>query len=211
MYNHCPKCESFRQDRNIDPAGPYAICPVCGDRQGFVYAPLLIVSGAGGTGKSTICRTLVGKCGRAILLEGDILWSDEYYQADATQRFLESVLRMAMNISQSGFPVVLFGAGFGVPSNITSCVESRYFSSFHYLALTCERSTLEKRLSSRPSWRSTSQGERMNAQLEYNDWFRLRAPTLGFQMDFIDTTIASTEHTADTVKEWIRAKVEDHF
>ena len=145
------------------------------------------------------------------MLEGDILWSDEYYQADATQRFLESVLRMAMNISQSGFPVVLFGAGFGVPSNITSCVESRYFSSFHYLALTCERSTLEKRLSSRPSWRSTSQGERMNAQLEYNDWFRLRAPTLGFQMDFIDTTIASTEHTADTVKEWIRAKVEDHF
>ena len=45
----------------------------------------------------------------------------------------------------------------------------------------------------------------------YNDWFHLRAPTLGFKMAFLDTTEASPRHTADSAREWIRVKIDDHF
>ena len=53
---------------------------------------------------------------------------------------------MCKNIAQWGRPVVLFGAGFGVPHNIEPCVERRYFSSVEYLALVCSDASLAVRL-----------------------------------------------------------------
>lgn len=60
---------------------------------------------------------------------------------------------MAKNISQAGRPIVLFGTGMGVPENIEPCVERRYFSEIHYLALVCDDGVLAQRLRARPAWR----------------------------------------------------------
>jgi hypothetical protein len=62
MMNVCYQCGLFRADKIIDPTGPYAICPECGFQHSFLYLPLLIVSGASGTGKSTVCNVLMGSC-----------------------------------------------------------------------------------------------------------------------------------------------------
>jgi hypothetical protein len=72
-------------------------------------------------------------------------------------------LRLAKNISQVGQPMVLFGAGVGVPANLEECVERRYFAVIHYLALVCDDAVLEqrqpgrnrrsrRRLDWRPAW-----------------------------------------------------------
>jgi len=108
----------------IDPSGPAAICPECGFRHSFVQLPLLIVSGASGAGKSTVCHTLIGRLNHVLLLDSDILWRPEFNTpANKYREFFEQWLRMCKNVSQSGRPVVLFGGGAGVPDNIEPCIE----------------------------------------------------------------------------------------
>src|ERR1051325_3653167 len=112
MINVCFQCGMYRADKNIDPSGPFAICPECGYRQRFAYLPLLVISGASGTGKSTICQQLVGKMKEAVLLDTDILWRPEFNTPENNYReFFETWLRMCKNIAQSGRVVALFGAG----------------------------------------------------------------------------------------------------
>ena len=112
MFNVCHKCGLYRADKVIDPEGPYAICPECGYRHSFRQLPLLMVSGASGAGKSSVCNALLGKVEDAVLLDSDILWRAEFDKPEESYRdFFETWLRLAKNISQAGRPVVLFGAG----------------------------------------------------------------------------------------------------
>ena len=115
MMNVCFQCGMYRADKIIDPAGPYAICPECGYKHKFRQSPLLIVSGASGAGKSTVCQNLIGQVTQAVLLDSDILWRPEFNTPETDYRdYFELWLRICKNIAQSGRPVVLFGAWAGV-------------------------------------------------------------------------------------------------
>lgn len=65
-------------EKIIAPEGPYALSPECGYQHPFRQLPLLMVSGASGVGKSTICCALVGKISEAVLLDSDMLWRREF-------------------------------------------------------------------------------------------------------------------------------------
>lgn len=83
-------------------------------------------------------------------------WRSEFDTPDTQYGdFFETWLRICKNISQSGRPVTLFGAGAGVPENIETCVERRYFTEVHYLALVCSDDVLQDRLLTRPAWRGS--------------------------------------------------------
>ena len=139
MMNICHQCGMYRVDKEIDAAASIAICPECGYRHPFIHAPLFLVSGASGTGKSTVCQHLLGSDHQVVLLDTDILWLPEFNTpANQYRRFFETWLRMCKNIAQSGRPVVLFGAGVGNPDNIEPCLERRYFAFINYLALVCD-------------------------------------------------------------------------
>src|SRR5260370_39989429 len=103
MFNVCFNCGEYRADKIIDPAGPYAICPLCGYKHVFACEPLLIVSGASGSGKTTICQALLGKLNGIVLLDSDILWRPEFNTPESHYRdYFEVWLRMCKNIAQSG-------------------------------------------------------------------------------------------------------------
>jgi len=103
------KCGSYRVDKINDPVGPYAIYPECGHRHKFQYLPLWIVSGASGSGKSTVCNHLTGQLGEVVTLDSDILWQESFDTPETNYwDFFETGLRMCKNIAQSGRPVVLF-------------------------------------------------------------------------------------------------------
>jgi hypothetical protein len=207
MFNVCHHCGLYRADKIIDLSGPYAICPECGHRHAFRQLPLLIVSGASGAGKSTVCQALVGNLDNVILLDSDILWRPEFDKPEEGYRdFFETWLRMAKNISQAGRPVVLFGAGLGVPENIEPCVERRYFSTVHYLALICEDDVLARRLKARPAWRGSGEEAHLKGQIQFNRWFKGQQTT-NPPIALIDTTYDSLETTVEQVKTWIREKV----
>jgi ABC-type protease/lipase transport system fused ATPase/permease subunit len=73
MINVCFRCGAYRADKIVDPQGPVAICPECGFGHHFLRLPLLVVSGASGAGKSTVCNMLVGCMKNVVVLDADIL------------------------------------------------------------------------------------------------------------------------------------------
>ena len=204
MINICFNCGQHRADKTIDLEGPYAICPECGHKHPFLRSPLMVISGASGSGKTTICYQLLGKVEDAILLDSDILWRAEFNQPETKYRdFFETWLRVAKNISQSGRPVVIFGAGLGVPQNIEPCVERRYFSEVYYLALVCSEDILEKRLRDRPEWRQSGNTDFIKANIGLNNWFKSRGSDQKPVIDLLDTTEATVQETAIQVASWI--------
>ena len=162
------------------------------------------MGGASGCGKSAVCQALVGEFDEVVALDSDILWGPEFDQPDDHYReFFETWLRMCKNIGQSGRPVLLFGGGFAVPGNIEPCVERRYFSAVHYLALTCDAGLMLSRLRKRPAWRACSSPEYQVAQLEFNRWVRERASLGNPPVSLVDTTRRGVLEAASLVRRWV--------
>lgn len=206
MFNICRRCGQYRADKEIDHAGPYAICPECGERHPFRQLPLLLICGPSGGGKTAVLRALMGKIESAVLLEGDLLWRPAFNRPEDNYRdFYETWLRLAKNINQSGRPVALFNAG-GIPPNVEPCVERRYFSKSHYLALVCDDEVLEARLRARPSWRDSADPAFLDANLEFNCWLKENGPTTSPPIDLLDTTTAGELQMTTAVAHWIRQK-----
>jgi uridine kinase len=207
MMNVCYHCGEYRADKDIDPNGPFAVCPLCGHKHAFLQLPLLIVSGASGAGKTAVCRALLGQIQEAVLLEGDILWQAEFATPeDGYRGFIETWLRVCKNISQSGRPVVLFNAGMGVPENVEPCVERRYFAAVHYLALVCDDKELADRLRRRPEWRGSGEQAYIEEHVRFSRWFQENAHTTRPRIDLLDTTGVSVAKTAEQVASWIGEK-----
>jgi hypothetical protein len=207
MFNVCHNCGLYHADKIIDLSGygPYAICPECGHKHPFRQLPLLIVSGASGAGKSSVCQAMIGKLEDVILLDCDILWRPEFNRPDKYRDFFETWLRLAKNISQSGRPAVLFGAGMGVPENVEPCIERRYFSDVHYLALICDDEVLAQRLKARPAWRGSGVQAYIDTHIQFNRWFK-DGQYGDHIISLIDTTNISLESTIGQVKNWISEK-----
>jgi DNA-directed RNA polymerase subunit RPC12/RpoP len=204
MFNICRRCGKYHADKEIDPSGPYAVCPECGERHLFRQLPLLLICGPSGGGKSAVLRTLLGRVEDAVLLEGDLLWRPEFNRPDDNYRdFFETWLRLAKNISQSGRPVALFNAG-AIPPNVELCVERRYFSKTHYLALVCDATVLEARLKARPAWRSSGDREFIAAQIEFNQWLKANAAKTEPAIDLLDSTTVGEMATAARAARWLR-------
>ena len=93
----------------------------------------------------------------------------------------------------------------GVPENIEVCIERRYFSEVHYLALVCSDETLAERLQQRPAWRGTREPAYIAEHIRFNRWFKSYngQPTI----KLIDTTEALLEETALQVASWIETTV----
>src|SRR5258708_36143273 len=137
MLNVCTNCGAYRARKAIVPDGVYAICPNCPFRHKVIRLPLFIVTGASGVGKSTVCVRLAAKMKDVVVMESDILWRPEFNQPETNYReYREAWLRVCKNISQSGKAVVLCGVG--EPTQFEQCIERRYFSQLHYLALICD-------------------------------------------------------------------------
>ena len=210
MWNVCWQCGAYRADKLIDAQGPVAICPECGHRHPFRQLPLLLVGGASGAGKSTVCQALLGQLPEVVLLDSDILWRPEFNTpTDNYRAFFETWLRLCKNIGQAGRPVVLFGAGVGVPTNLEPCLERRYFSTLHYLALTCADEVLVERLGQRPVWRQSHAPEYVSEHVRFNRWFKTQASQSVPALDLIDTTAMSVTATAERVAAWIRVRSEE--
>lgn len=207
MFNVCQRCGHYHAAKEIDPRGPDAICPACGQRHRFRQLPLPLVCGPSGGGKTAVLQRLLGRVENAVLLEGDLLWRPEFNHPDDNYRdFFETWLRLAKNINQSGRPTVLFIAG-AIPPNVEPCIERRYFSRTSYLALACSDEVLEARLHARPSWRESGGADFVAAQVRFNHWLMANGAETSPSITLLDTTDASEGDTAMAVARWIEGQI----
>jgi adenylate kinase family enzyme len=200
MFNVCSSCGEYRADKVIVPEGAYAICPNCSFRYKFIRLPLFILTGASGVGKSTVCLGLAAKMKDVVVMESDILWRAEFNQPETNYReYRETWLRVCKNISQAGKPVVLCGVG--VPTQFEQCIERRYFSELHYLALICD----DQILSSRLTWRGSLEDEYIKGQVVFNRWLLNNAQNTKPPMAHLDTSEITEAETVEKVERWIRS------
>jgi ribose 1,5-bisphosphokinase PhnN len=207
MFNVCPRCGIYAANKEIDPAGPYAVCPHCGHRQPFLQMPLFIVTGASGSGKSTVTLELAPALrGQVVVIESDTLWCAEFATPeDDFRRFRELCLRVAKNVSQSGLPVVLTGS-FN-PLGIDDLIERRYFGDIYVLALVADDEVLAQRLRERPAWRESGSEEFIEGMIEFNQRLKRMAESLAPSMKLIDTGCHSVEEAVDTIAAWVLSQM----
>ena len=180
------------------------VCLECGGERSFVRPPLCIVTGAAGTGKTTIRRTLAGEVD-AVFLEDDGI-ADQACEFESEAAFNDYVLRLCRDVAQSEVQPVLFTTGMGVPDNVENLVNRRYFAESHYLALVCEDEVQADRLHARPGWKDGGYWADVERQVEFNNWFKEHATEEGIQL--LDTTDASVDETATAVSDWLSERLD---
>ena len=206
MFNVCPACGEYSVEKEIDPSGPFAICPRCGHRERFRRLPLFVVTGASGSGKTSVCLRLPDRLPECVVLEMDVLWAPAFdTPEDNYASFRDVWLRLAKNVGQSGRPVVLGGTA--TPGDFERRQECRYFSGLHYLALVCDDAQLERRLRERPGWRRSSQPEFVARMLALNAWLKANGDVPS--MALLDTTTLTIAETVGRVADWVRAQLRD--
>lgn len=206
MFNVCPGCGEYSDDKDIDSKGPFAICARCGHKHRFARLPLYVVTGASGTGKTAIALQLAGELKNAVCLESDILWRDEFNKPEDDYKDYRNLwLRLAKNINQAGKPVVLFGSA--TPGQFEACAERRYFSDIHYLALVCDQQVLTERLKARPGWRKSGNAEVLQRMCQFNQWIKENADNTVPAMTLLDTTKMSLDESKDAVRGWINERI----
>ncbi|NGM67827.1 ATP-binding protein [Natronolimnobius sp. AArcel1] len=212
MFDECPGCGGLHTDMAVDSAESVVVCPTCGHQESIHREPLLIVSGAGGTGKSTVLNELRGTRDDAVLLDSDVLWRDEFW--DDFEWYFQTWLRLCRDIAQSNRPPVLFGAGFGVPENLEAHPQYDCFSAVEYLVLLCDEDEQRQRLQARPPERHPDRfeitEENVTEQVEFNQWLKDNAECERDAVTTIDTTDETLETTAKQVDEWITTQIEAH-
>ncbi|HZD43200.1 MAG TPA: hypothetical protein VE134_04005, partial [Methanomicrobiales archaeon] len=175
----------------VDSTESTVVCPGCGHEQSIRREPLLVVSGAGGTGKSAILMELQGTRDDVVMLDSDVVWREEFW--NDFDWFFRTWLRLCRDIAQSGRPPVMFGAGFGVPDTLESHPQYDCFSDVHYLALVCDDDEQERRLRARPAGRHPGEFDMdetdIAEQVEFNGWLRDAASREDFTV--LDTTHAT--------------------
>jgi hypothetical protein len=204
MFNVCPGCGQYSDEKEIDTSnGAVAVCRQCGHRHPFLMLPLLIITGASGTGKTTVGLRLPSVMTDCVCLESDILWQDAFNQPDNDYKQYRNLwLRVAKNVGQSGRPVVLIGSS--TPGQFEKCPESRYFSKIAYLAFVCNESALVERLQSRPSWRKSGSDDVLKQMVNFNQWLIDNASTTNPPMSLLDTSDISVDQTLAATRMWIR-------
>ena len=204
MFNVCPGCGEYSDEKLISPNGRFAICRSCGHEHPFLRQPLLVITGASGTGKSTIALQIVVEQSAIVCLDSDILWRDEFSKPDNDFKDYRNLwLRMAKNIGQNGRPVALFGSA--TPGQFEQCPESRYFSAIHYLALVCNESELTKRLKARPAWRNSGTEVVIEGMTKFNHWLIDNAARSNPPMSLLDTSGLKLQESVEATRKWMSA------
>lgn len=170
-----------------------------------VRLPLFVVTGASGSGKSTVARGLVAATQEYACLDADVLWRPVYdMPEDGYRAFRDLVLREAKTMSQAGRPVVIMAGG--TPDQFESSPDRPSFGELHYLALICDDAVLVGRLLARPAWRMSARPDVIAQQLSFNRWLRDNAPTTTPPMTLIDTSEAPEQETVRQVLEWVECR-----
>ena len=181
----------------MEPSGQEAQCPFCGSRSdGAARAPLFVVTGASGSGKTAILAPLAAAlAAECVTFDADVLL-DAASALSSGQPidwpgFHAALLAVAHGVAQSGRPTVLL-APLG-PGVLESLPARRWIGEIRYLVLDCPDDVRRQRMAARPPWRLHDVDE----QVSWGRWLRANVP------DRVDTTQGTPADSAAAVASWV--------
>ena len=181
--------------------GGVARCPACGDVNSHAATrPLFVVTGASGSGKTTIFPELLDRmAGWCAVFDVDWL-IDPLGRAGKDGQvdwpaFRDTWLHVAHGVAQNGLPTLLL-APF-IPQHLNDLPGRAWIGEIHYLVLDCADDERRRRIEARPKWRSRD----IDAQIGFSRWLRENLAPV------IDTSRHSPSEVADTVAAWVRDRI----
>jgi hypothetical protein len=185
----------------MKPDRGHAVCPRCGRRDETASVkPLFVVTGASGSGKTTIfgplSRLLTGKCvvfdvdwlpDAAGVLAGGVPVTEIPWTG-----FDQAWLAVAHGVAQSGLATVLLGTV--TPDRVESNAGRVWIGSVHSLVLDCADEIRRERIAARPAWRLRDTEQ----QISFGRWLRETV------VDRVDTQ-CSAEEAAPAVARWVES------
>jgi len=176
-----------------DPQAHLLRCPRCGSQQRLPTQPLFVVTGASGTGKSTIVEPLRRRLPDCEVFETDVIL---HVAALGWDTWRNTWLQLAHAIALNGRATVLCGSL--VPEHLENLPARRLVGPIHFCNLDCPDAVLAERLRARPAWRGSSAEAKLVEHRRFAAWLRARIqPTF-------DTSVLSVEEVADRVAGWVR-------
>ena len=206
----CQRCGSFSTDGPVRSDGPgWAVvtCPACAHYTRIRRLPLFVLTGASGTGKTSISELLLYTFPDVVVLESDVLLAALRSFADEDiQHYWNLWLGLVLHVHQAGKPVLLCGTV--QPRHLETAPDRDGIEAIHYVALTCDDAELQRRLRDRPAWRRCDDAF-IASQVSFNRWWRDREWQADVQVegDLLDTTTATPRQTAETVRAWVRERL----
>jgi len=167
-------------------------CPGCGDEQPVPDLPLFVVTGASGTGKSTITGPL-----RRLLPDCEVFDTDTILGVAALgwDAYRSTWLRLAHAVALNGRMTVLCGSL--LPSQLEVLPARKLIGPIHWCTLDCPDAVLAERLGSRPSWRGSSTESVIGEHQRFAAWLRAHIRPC------LDTGELSPAETAEQVATWV--------
>lgn len=199
-------CEACGGRSDLIPAvGDVLRCPHCADERRFVRPPLLVVTGAAGVGKSTLCARLAGTVSDAVVLDADV-HAEDLISVVAPNHdysaFWRSMMRLAHEIAQNNVAVVYFAVMLPEQLLANSDVLS-YFDSVHFLCLTCPPEVLRTRPGARVEGRATSD--------RVETWVAFDGALVAAATAIPTATILDAGRTVDQVEHDVRGWIDSHL
>lgn len=179
-------------------------CDHCGATRPFVRRPLMVVAGAAGTGKSTLCQRLAGTVAGTVVIDADILSEDVVSVVSPHHdypAFWRTLMRLAHEIAQNGVAVAYFGITF--PDQILANSDLlAYFNGVHILALVCDEADLRQRIQARSGGHAAA--ARIDLHLALNRRLRSAAAAPAHLDDRLALTPLDASRPTDEVEADVR-------
>ena len=141
----CSGCGRTSRHQKVNPEKHSLKCPDCGFEETVAFLPLFVITGGGGCGKSTIIKGLTGRVPSLVVEPDYFLRVRDMFET--WDEFWSYVIFLCRALMQNGRPVVI--CGWVNPSQCDASEDIGYFSSVHYLVLSCDEKTQERRLRDR--------------------------------------------------------------
>jgi hypothetical protein len=169
-------------------------CPRCGSESWLPALPLFVVTGASGTGKSTITGPLRSLLPGCLVFETDVIL---HVAALGWDTWRNTWLQLTHASALGGRPTVLTGSL--TPDQLERLPARKLIGPIHFALLDCPDDVLADRLRARPAWRLSSTEAKIIEHQRFAAWLRARI-TPSF-----DTSSASAAEVADQVAAWVQA------
>jgi len=191
-------CLTCGPDTALERRGTVLHCPRCGTQELVPDFPLFIVTGASGTGKTTITEPL-----RHALPAGDVFDTDIILQVAALgwDTWRNTWLRLAHAIALNGRVTVLCGSL--TPDQLEPLPARKLVGPIRFCNLDCPDTVLADRLRRRPAWRGTSTEDAIDRHQRFAAWLRANIQPC------YDTSQLTPAETAERIATWIGQSMDD--